>query len=275
MNEIALTGRSSTDLQAWRFTFEPGKIATSSDIVIRDPEQPAVAHPIGLEAALADVEGADDALRVIWVPIGSAVPFDMERRLSAWIEDAGQRGPTVNVSIRTVRVVWANGCALVYADTDHWPDALDAVIRFTTVLQDTLALEQRLRSIWPTINRQVPLSHAVSYRDQRQQRAVSQMTETVTRMRMSFLQLQATIEQLDPRLSSGSKRLCAELILQAAIHDRLEELEDPIQFALEHYELANTRLIEHKNASLELLLTALIVLALVLQTAFIVVQEFR
>jgi hypothetical protein len=274
MNEIALSGRSSTDLQAWRFTFEPGRLAAPGDIVIRDPEQPAVAHPIAVEAALADVEG-NDALCVIWAPIGSAVPLDMEQRLSAWIEDAGQRGPTVNVSIRTVRVVWANARALVYAGAEHWPDALDAVIRFTALFQDTLALERRLQSLWPTINRHVPLSHAVSFRAQRQQRAVSQMTETVTRMRMSFLQIQSAIEQLDPRLSRGSKRLCAELILQAAIHDRLELLEDPIEFALNHYEVANTRLIEHKYGSLELLLTALIVLALLLQTSVILWQELR
>jgi hypothetical protein len=273
MNEIALSGRSSTELQAWRFTFEQSKIATSSGIVIRDPEQPAVAHPIALETALAEVEGKDDALYVIWVPIDRTVPLDMERRLCAWIEDAGQRGPTIRVSIRTVRVVWANARALVYAGLDHWPDALDAVIRFTALFQDTLALEQRLRSIWPTINRHVPLSHTVSYREQRQRRAVGQMTETVTRMRMSFLQIQSAVEQLDARLSSGSKRLCAELILQGAIHDRLAELEDPIGFMLNHYELANTRLIDHAYASTELLLTTLIVIALVLQTAIILVQE--
>ena len=65
------------------------------------------------------------------------------------------------------------------------------------------------------------------------------------------------------RVEIAARHLCDELLLGA----------DPIEFAVDHYELANTRLIDHKHASVELFLTGLIVVALVVQTAIILVQE--
>ena len=70
------------------------------------------------------------------------------------------------------------------------------------------------------------------------------------------------LEQLDQNLSSTSKRMYADLADAASLHDRMEMIEDPIQFALEHYELATSRLTELSTANKGLILEALIVVVL-------------
>jgi hypothetical protein len=76
------------------------------------------------------------------------------------------------------------------------------------------------------------------------------------------LRLQTALEQLDPTLSGTSKRMFADLVEAAALHDRVEMLEDPIQFALDHYELANWRLTEIGAARTGKFLEVLIVIIL-------------
>ena len=70
---------------------------------------------------------------------------------------------------------------------------------------------------------------------------------------MAWLRVSRSIEQLDPALADPSKRLFAELASAASLYDRMEMLEDPIQFAMDQYELANTRLTEADQAHKELL----------------------
>jgi hypothetical protein len=304
MNELALAVTPALGAQAWRFTFAPAAAGEASQMVIREPHHAAVtAHALALDAMLAttlddatddevkalvpgdlapgdttpeslahgNLAPDDDALYVVWLPTGNAVPSDQEKRLTQWVERGGDHA--VRATIRTTRVMWTSQRALVYASPDQWPDTLDAVVRFTLLARATLALERQMTSLWPAIENHAALTHAVSFREGRLQPRINQMTETATRMRISYLQVESALEQTDPGLSSASKRLCAELVLHAGIYDRLEVMSDPIQFALDHYELANTRLIEHKHASIEFFLTGLIVVALFVQTAVILVQE--
>ena len=74
---------------------------------------------------------------------------------------------------------------------------------------------------------------------------------------------------MDPALNTPSKRLFAELVAAASLYDRIEMLEEPVQFTLDHYEISNTRLIETNLAREErinsILGYGLITLLLVLQ----------
>jgi hypothetical protein len=74
---------------------------------------------------------------------------------------------------------------------------------------------------------------------------------TSSRMKADWLRITNSLEQLEPALAEPSKRLFAEFVSGAALYDRLEMLEGPIQFALGQYELANTRLIEANLAHKE------------------------
>ena len=66
-----------------------------------------------------------------------------------------------------------------------------------------------------------------------------------------YLRVSKALEQLDPALGKSSKRLYSELANAAVLWDRVEPLGEPIQFTLDQYELANTRLIEAKSAARE------------------------
>ena len=107
-----------------------------------------------------------------------------------------------------------------------------------------VALEATMKSAWASIEADADLTHAVTRRDQKRQRHVNEMTEIATRMKMAWLRVSRSIEQLDPALADPSKRLFAELVSAASLYDRMEMLDDPVQFALDHYEISNARLIE-------------------------------
>jgi hypothetical protein len=155
----------------------------------------------------------------------------------------------VRAGIRTVRVFWHDGRALLYAAPEQVNDALDAIVRFTSVEREISALESAIAVNWSTIESDASLTHSVGRREQRRQSHVDAMMRLATRMQMSRLRVERALEQLDPRLTESSKRLYAELSLAAAQHDRLDQIDEPIQFTLDHYELANTRLIEARNAA--------------------------
>ncbi len=70
-------------------------------------------------------------------------------------------------------------------------------------------------------------------------------------MKVSYLRITKALEQLNPALDQLSKRIYAELILAAKLYDRMELLEEPTQFAWDHYEVASSRMIEQKNAGNE------------------------
>jgi hypothetical protein len=126
----------------------------------------------------------------------------------------------------------------------------------------TTALEARMAATWPQIKAHTPLTHAVTRKQQRLQPQVDAMTERVTEMKSMLLRLQTALEQLDPTLSGTSKRMYADLAAAATLHERVEMLEDPVQFALDHYELANARLTEIGAAQKGHMLEVLIIIVL-------------
>src|SRR5258708_8128335 len=119
-----------------------------------------------------------------------------------------------------------------------------------------------MAATWPQIKAHTPSTHAVTRKQLRLQPQVDALTEQATEMKAAHLRLQTALEQLDPTLSGTSKRMYAELVTAAALHERVEMLEDPIQFALDHYELANWRLTEigaaRKGHFLEVLIVVIL-----------------
>ena len=177
---------------------------------------------------------------------GGKTPAAIEREADEWLRAGGARRREANVraDVRTVRVLWGENRALIYASPGDIRLALDATIRFALVQREALALEATMKSAWASIDADLALTHSVSRRHQKQQRHVNEMTELATRMRADWLRIANALEQLDPALAEASKRVFAELVNGAALYDRMEMLEDPIEFAMDQYELANTRLIE-------------------------------
>lgn len=146
--------------------------------------------------------------------------------------------------MRTLRVAWSGRRVVVYANEGDVRFALDAVLRFIVVQKEALALNAAMKSIWNTIEADSALNHVLTSEDRKKLPHLNDMTGVATRMRMTWLRVKSSLEQLNPAFADASKRLFAELVAASALYDLVDAMEDEIQFALAHYEGANTRLIE-------------------------------
>ncbi|HEY6256412.1 MAG TPA: hypothetical protein VIY51_11540 [Xanthobacteraceae bacterium] len=245
--------------------------------VIREPSPVvAVANPIALADALAMPANPDEgSLLVIWVPPGAGHPADLDGELQAFMaRDLAPHRAPVHASIKTIRATCSETRAVIYASPEHLADGMDAVARFTLAARQTAALEAQMTATWPQIKAHTPLTHAMTRHQQRLQPQVNVLTERATDMKTQYLRLQTAIEQLDPTLSGTSKRMYADLAEAAGLWSRLEMLEDPIQFALDHYELVNWRLTETATARKGILLEVMIVVILLADFAMRFVEYF-
>lgn len=186
-------------------------------------------------------------LLLLCLPPGSGLSPDVESRLEAWLQD-GHDGPPVRAGLRTSRVVWTGDRAVIYAGPEQMNDAIDAVLRFTVAARLTTQLEETMAATWPVIAKHAPLTHSLIPRQQRLQPEVNAMTLRAVNMMAVLVRVESSLEQLDPNFQTASKRLFAELVQQGALYERLEVLEDPIEYAGDVYELANSRLIEDRYA---------------------------
>jgi hypothetical protein len=243
--EIAILPR------AWRVEFQ-GNLDAIPDGV----ETIQVLEPRTVTALLIPLEPSDalaqappqtaGTLTVIWMPPEVNTPTTIEHDVDEWTRaaEAVRKEVSVRAEVRTLRVVWSESRAVIYANEGDLRFALDAVIRFSVAQSEALALEAAMRSTWETIEADTALTHALTMADLKRQHHVNQMTEFSTRLKMTWLRIFRTLDQLDPPIAEPSKRIFAELVSAAALHDRMDTLENPIQFALDHYEISNTRLID-------------------------------
>ncbi len=247
--------QSTLDTHAWRVVFQERPDADDHEtIVIKEPRDvTAVLTPIDAKELVGSVTPLDrDAFEIVWTPSAVGNP-DTERQAESWFNrgTTPRRRSIVRAGTRTVRVFWCEGRALIYCKAAQLHDALDAVVRFTLTERETVTLERAMRAVWASIDEDKSLTHAVSGRQQKWQKHVNAMTELVVQMRSVQMRIETALEQLDPMLAEPSKRLYGELAMAAGLYDRAPRLGEPVQFASDHYELANTRLIEAKNATAE------------------------
>lgn len=262
-------------LEAWRISFRSPAIPAGAPLVsVREPrELAAYADPIPADVTPMEHDG--NTLFVLWAPPGATLAPDREK---AWLDadrpDGDRDRRVIKAGIRTIQIAWAEDRAVVYSDREHLGPALDAVVRFTLAERETFDLEREMSEIWPRMKEHTPLTYGRLPRRLRRAREaeVAELTERATQMTSTLLLLQNALEQLDPTLENNAKRLYAELVLQAQIYERIELLEDPIEFAMEHYELINERMLDTRIASNELLMEATIIAVLLLEVVVIIAE---
>jgi hypothetical protein len=245
--------------QAWRIEFAEGSNPVADGVETIEIAEPrnvtALLVPLALSDALRQAHPqTDGAVIVVWLPPTVDRASIVERDADQWMRGAGdkRKEAIVRADVRTVRVVWDESRAVIYASKTDLRSALDAIVRFSITLREAFTLEAAVKSEWPSIEANVDLTHAVTWRDQRRQRHINGITENAARRKIAWLRVSRSIEQLDPTLAEPSKRLFAELVSGASLYDRMEMLDDPIQYALDQYELANARLTEASHARHEL-----------------------
>jgi hypothetical protein len=245
--------------QAWRIEFAEDSKAHPSGVETIEIAEPrnvtALLTPLALSVALRQTTPqTDGAVTVVWMPPSVDRTSTVERDADEWMRGAGEKRKEamVRADVRTMRVVWDGSRVVIYASQRDIRFALDAIVRFSVAQKEAFALEAAVKSEWASIEANVDLTHAVTRRDQRRQRHINEITESAARRKIAWLRVSRSIEQLDPTLAEPSKRLFAELVSGASLYDRMEMLDDPIQYALDQYELANARLTEASHARKEL-----------------------
>jgi hypothetical protein len=247
MNDLSMLEGPVSETQCWRLSFErtPAEPPLAFTVIHEPLDCYAVAEQTDISDVLEEVVAENaNSLLVVWMPRVARCNADNVGRIEAWARQGSH--PLVRASTRTILALWSGGRAVIYSAPDDLQSALDAVARFTAAAQLTSDLEQQISASWNTVESHVSLTHALSDNSLKTQREINRMTEIATRMKVEHLRLQKAIRQTDIALDVNSKLLFAELALQAQLSDRLELLEHPVQFLLDHYELSNTRSIESR-----------------------------
>lgn len=263
---------SDLEAKAWRVHFKDSLSGAGTQIsVIKSPRRLfAQWVPVDAASPPSRAEHEDGkSLAVLWMPPDAPAAAE-----AAWISavppEASSGMRVVRAGIRTARVIWSDSLAIVYAPPEQLDDALDALARFTIVERDSTALEDGMPEVWSSLEEDTRLSHTVRPWDHwRRKTRVNRMTDVLTRMASCALRLKVALEQIDPAIPSASKRLFAELASQSGLYDRLEIVREPIDFALEQYEIINTRMIEDKHSAESVAVDFAILIALIGDLIFV------
>ena len=155
------------------------------------------------------------------------------------------------IGARTARAVVCDNRALVYARDEHVGDALDGLVRFVVLERQVTFQEDAMRRLWPAMDADYELTHALAPGYNQRQAAVNEMTELAGRAKASNLRTGIALAQMNPALTDPSKRFFGEFAVVSGMHERYDSLIDPLTYAVETYERANTRMIETRNAAKE------------------------
>jgi hypothetical protein len=262
------------EAQAWRVAFAPKPPeGVTPLVVVREPvDAVAIANSIDVASVLSGSGEDHDGLEIVWLPPNARGSLEIEKRADAWsAPPVGPPQPLIRASLRSTRVIWTNARAVIATAADQLADAIDAVVRFTATERALRAIERSTAEAWAEADRQRVLTVAATRKPTGFRRRLVALTEQASRIRSAHLRLQIAVEQLDLELSTGSKRLYAELALQANLHDRIEMREGPIEFINYHCELANSRLIEARDSLSTLLIAILLVAQLLVEVAYFAV----
>jgi hypothetical protein len=263
---------------AFRVLVRDGADAADGDgLVVTEPRAARlVFEEADIEGALAlpdDPGGATDGetmTTLVFLPSGAQTPFELQRRAEQWMGSRrGEVGAPYEVPYRSDRILWRHGRAVCFGVGEFFDDIRHAVAYFSFCERELARLETRIAASWPAMEKDLALTHSITHRELRLQRAVDERTREAHGMRMGFIRLETALERLDRVLSAPAQRIVSELAQQADTIDRLRLLGDAIEMAQEVYDTANDRLLEYRYFRSEYIIE--IVIAAVLLVELIVV----
>ena len=236
----------------------------------------AVAESLSVEQLLAMPLAAEpnaDELRLVLLPAGLASPQELQHEAEDWMHRGGLSGgqPTVELMLRSERILWRPGQALLIGPPERLQEVLPGLIEFAFYESELRKLEGEIESDWPTVEADADLTHSVTSAGLERRSHVDEMTLCTTRRRMRFARLEPCLEKASIALTGPARRLATELAMQAEVIDRLGWLDDRIEVCEDLYELANDRLSEftyfHREFRLELWIIVLLVAEVVIMAA--------
>jgi hypothetical protein len=260
-------GSDTARAQIVRFVAELPTGATETEAFWHPARRFAVAEPTTVEALLQKPRAAEppvDLLRLLLVPSGAASPFEFQRQAEAWIRETGPAigEPIVDLQLRSERILWRPGDAVVIGGVERFDEILPGLIQFAFYEGELRKLEHEIDADWPAAEADIPLTHSVDRGALVRREHVDTMTRQAALRRIRFARLAPCLQKPSPALSGSARRLAGELAAQAEVAERLGHVDDRLEVFEDLYELANDRLSEFSYFSREFSLELWIVLLL-------------
>ncbi len=253
---LDISGKSATSaVEAKAWSIEIASTAPTDGRAFIAVIDPATAYAVLTPLDLADAKarsGDSNTLIVVGLPLSAEQTLAGEQELLAWIGETDKNGkPPMRASARTARAVVCDNRALIYARDEHIRDALDGLVRFVVLQREVVFQETAIRRLWAAMEKDFELTHALAPGYNKRQASVNEMTELAGRAKASNLRTGIALAQSNPVLTDPSKRFFGEFAVVAAMNERYDQMIDPLTYAVETYERANTRMIETRNAAKE------------------------
>ena len=237
----------------------------------------AVAESLGVEELLAlsiCPEPEEDRLRLLLLPAGLASPQELLKQAEEWMHRGGLSAgqPTADLMLRSERILWRPGQALMIGPPERLQEVLPGLIEFAFYEEELRRLEREIEADWETAGVDVYLTHSVGREEVKRRSHVDEMTVHMTRRRMRFARLEPFLEKSSIALPGPARRLATELAMQAEVIDRLGWLDDRIEVCEDLYELANDRLSEFSYFDREYRLELWIIVLLVAEVIIMSIE---
>ena len=256
-------------LRAQRISFLPE--AASGASILRTFDVPRRTYAVSVPVTFAELPQLSqaapsrDLLLVLFLPSGMASSADAVKQSQEWIGAPLQDTPSslIEVLVRSDRILWRPGRALICAAPERFDEVLVGVIEFTFYESELRRLETEVAAEWSVAEIDISLTHAVSPRDLRRQPHVNDMTRAALQRRIQFARLEPVLEKGPGALSGPVRRMFSEMAVQSDVPDRLRYVDDAIEVFTELYESANCRLTEFDYARKEFWLEISIIVILI------------
>ncbi len=234
----------------------------------------AVAEPVSPDDLLRiDSPTSPDELLLILLPAGIGSPLELQRRAEEWVH--GGAPPAIELMLRSERVLWRPGKAVLIGPPERLQEILPGLVEFAFHDGELRKLEREVDADWSVAEGDIDLNHSVDDRSLSRRRHVDEMTRRTLGRRMRFARLEPCLEKPSAALPGPARRLAGELALLSEAVDRLRWLDDRLEVYEDLYELANDRLSEYSYFSREYRLEVWIIVLLIAEVVIMGVELWR
>ncbi len=204
----------------------------------------------------------------LFLPDALSTP-DLRKETDTWLDNIHcvSEGPPIEVVAKPNTIIWHPHHVVVLGEKNISEEMFMALVEFAFFERELRTLELQLKDYFAICPQDIPLTHGVGVPELRCQTHVNHMTQQITSSRMEFVRLIPCFDNLYGGLTPHVKHLIGELTKKSRVwNDRIDAVDDKLEFLEDLYELANDRLTEfryfRRESTLELWIIALLVLEL-------------
>jgi hypothetical protein len=261
----------SLQAQAWRIAFADKALADKTPLaVIRRPRAAwAYAQPVDPATVLATVDApaaSVDDFTFVFVPAGEVTPYETQKQVESWIASRpGESGSPIEIQFRSERLIWRRRRAACFGAPQALDGVLAGVSHFAFCERELGRIEEKIEESWPALQNDAHLAGSLSGRDLKNRPHVGTMSRTAVAMLIDYARIESALEAPAAELTGLSRRLFAELAVQANVVDRLRLLDDSVKVIDDFYRLAHERLFDLRSYFSEVRGNTLILLVLIVE----------